>query len=131
MGSRPPPICSRRARAPIVFEAGPTVGHAVRQWRHVRMFSPWRYNIDAAARALLEKAGWTEPDLDHHPTGEEVLRDYVEPLAAVPAIRAALVLNARVVAIGRRGFDKVRTAGRDDAPFSHDGGAQRWSRLDL
>ena len=106
-----------RGVRPIVFESGPSVGHAVRQWRHIRMFSPWRYNIDAAARVLLEQNGWKEPDLDHHPTGEEVLRDYLEPLAAVPAIRSALVLGARVVAVGRRGFDKVRSAGRDDAPF--------------
>src|SRR5690606_15746922 len=101
----------------IVFEAGPGVGHAIRQWQHVRMFSPWRYNIDAAARALLDEGRWTAPDPDDHPTGGEVVRDYLEPLAGVPAIRDALVPNARVVAVGRRGFDKVRTAGRDEAPF--------------
>lgn len=107
----------QKGARPIIFESGPKVGHAVRQWHHVRMFSPWRYNIDAAARALLEETGWMAPDLDHHPTGAEVVRDYLEPLAAVPAIRDALVLNARVVAVGRRGFDKVRSAGRDAAPF--------------
>jgi thioredoxin reductase len=46
-----------------------------------------------------------------------VVRDYIKPLAAVPAIRDALVVGTRVVAVGRRGFDKVRSAGRDDAPF--------------
>ena len=102
---------------PIVFEAGPGVGHAVRQWRHVRMFSPWRYNIDTASRAFLDEAGWSQPAPDHHPTGAEILRDYLEPLAAVPAIRDAIIFNARVVAVGRRGFDKVRSAGRDAAPF--------------
>jgi thioredoxin reductase len=107
----------RRGARPIIFEAGPKVGHAVRQWHHVRMFSPWRYNIDAAARALLEATDWEVPDPDHHPTGAEIVRDYIEPLAAVPALRGALVLNARVVAVGRRGFDKVRSAGRDEAPF--------------
>jgi thioredoxin reductase len=107
----------QRGVRPIIFESGPKVGHAVRQWHHVRMFSNWRYNIDVAARALLEQSGWTAPDADHHPTGAEVVRDYIEPLAAVPAIRDALVLNARVIAVGRRGFDKVRSAGRDEAPF--------------
>lgn len=107
----------RRGAQPLVLEAGPHVGHAVRQWHHVRMFSPWRYNIDSAARALLEDAGWTAPDDDHHPTGGELVRDYLGPLAALPAMRRALVFNARVTAVGRRGFDKVRTAGRDDAPF--------------
>lgn len=107
----------QRGARPIVLEAGPAVGHAVRQWGHVRMFSPWRYNIDAAARALLDQVEWPSPDLDHHPTGAELLRGYLEPLAAVPAIRDALMLNASVVAVGRRSFDKVRSAGRDSSPF--------------
>jgi thioredoxin reductase len=107
----------RRGIRPIVLEAGLRVGHSVRQWRHVRMFSPWRYNIDTAARVLLAQTGWQEPDPEHHPTGGELLRDYIEPLAAVPAIRDALRVNTRVVAVGRRGFDKMRSAGRDDAPF--------------
>ena len=38
-----------RNMTPIVIEAGPHVGHAIRQWGHVRMFSPWEYNIDRAA----------------------------------------------------------------------------------
>ncbi|HEX6977996.1 MAG TPA: FAD-dependent oxidoreductase [Alphaproteobacteria bacterium] len=118
----------RRGLRPLVFEAGPDVGHAVSRWRHVRMFSPWRYGIDAAARALLELTGWTPPDPDHHPTGAELIRDYLAPLANVPPIRNALFLDARVVAVGRRGFDKVRTAGRDRAPFvitvAHSDGTQ-------
>lgn len=31
-----------RGLEPLVLEAGPEVGHAVRAWGHVRMFSPWR-----------------------------------------------------------------------------------------
>ncbi len=45
----------------VVFEAGATAGDAVRQWGHVRTFSPWRYMVDAAARTLLEARGWTMP----------------------------------------------------------------------
>ena len=37
-----------RCMEPVVLEAGPTVGHAVRQWSHVQVFSPWEYNIDKA-----------------------------------------------------------------------------------
>ncbi|HEV2066539.1 MAG TPA: FAD-dependent oxidoreductase, partial [Thermomicrobiales bacterium] len=33
----------------VVIEAGPGPGAAVREWGHVQVFSPWRYNIDAAA----------------------------------------------------------------------------------
>ncbi|WP_435867134.1 FAD-dependent oxidoreductase [Streptosporangium canum] len=34
----------------ILFEAGAEAGTSVRQWGHVHLFSPWRYNTDAAAR---------------------------------------------------------------------------------
>ena len=33
-----------------VYEAGATVGASIRDWAHVRVFSPWRYNVDAAAQ---------------------------------------------------------------------------------
>src|SRR3954466_7562995 len=46
-----------RGLKPVVLEAGPAVGHAVRQWQHVQLFSPWQYNVDDAARRLLEPTG--------------------------------------------------------------------------
>src|SRR6478672_4280129 len=46
-----------RGLQPIVLEAGGSAGHAVRQWGHVQMFSPWEYNIDRAAARLLEQTG--------------------------------------------------------------------------
>jgi cation diffusion facilitator CzcD-associated flavoprotein CzcO len=50
---------------PIIFEAGPSAGANVLDWGHVRLFSPWRYMVDAAARDLLSAAGdWIEPDPD-------------------------------------------------------------------
>ena len=33
----------------VVLEAGNSGGAAVRQWGHVRLFSPWRYNVAPAA----------------------------------------------------------------------------------
>ena len=70
-----------RGIEPIVLEAGDSVGHAVRQWSHVRMFSPWVYNIDKASERLLREAGWNTPDPDHYPTGGELVEHYLEPLA--------------------------------------------------
>src|SRR5699024_6977278 len=46
---------------PIVFEAGPTPAAAVLEWGHIGLFSPWKYNIDQAARTLLESVDWQEP----------------------------------------------------------------------
>lgn len=53
----------------VVLEAGEQAGASVAQWGHVRVFSPWKYNIDAAARRLLEANGWSAPDAEWLPTG--------------------------------------------------------------
>ena len=56
-----------RGETPLVLEAGNAIGHAVRQWAHVRMFSPWRFNVDAAAARLLAAAGWRPPEPERSP----------------------------------------------------------------
>jgi hypothetical protein len=101
----------------LVLEAGDQVGASVRQWAHVGLFSPWRYDIDSAARRLLDDAGWAAPDDDALPTGAQLVADYLQPLAKLPAIAPHLRFNARVTAISRVGADRVRTAGRADLPF--------------
>jgi thioredoxin reductase len=101
----------------VVLEAGDVVGASIAQWRQVRLFSPWRYDIDPAARTLLGETGWVEPDPDHLPTGGELIADYLVPLAAHPKIASGLRLGTRVEAISRVGYDRVRSAGRDQAPF--------------
>ena len=106
-----------RGEVPLVLEAGPAVGHSIRQWGHVRMFTPWRYCVDARAGALLAAAGWTPPPADAVPTGAELVARYLEPLAALPALAGHVQLGARVVAVTRKGCDKLRTEGRDALPF--------------
>lgn len=106
-----------RGLKPIVLEAGPSVGHAVRQWSHVQLFSPWEYNIDKASARLLEQTGWNSPDPQHYPTGGELVEGYLEPLATRTPLRERIRTNSRVVGISRVGFDKLKTAGRADAPF--------------
>jgi thioredoxin reductase len=106
-----------RGETPLVLEAGDAVGAAIRQWRHVRFFSPWKYTVDAASVALLEQTGWTLPDPERAPTGADIVECYLEPLAALPQIAPHIRLGARVTAIARRGHDKMKTPGRQDAPF--------------
>ena len=106
-----------RGMKPIVLEAGDSVGHAVRQWSHVRMFSPWTYNIDKAAERLLSDTGWNGPDPDQYPTGGELVEHYLEPLASRTRLKEHIQANARVFSIARAGLDKVKTAGREKAPF--------------
>jgi thioredoxin reductase len=105
-----------RDLTPIVLEVG-EVGQSVREWSHVRMFSPWTYNVDKAAERLLRQEGWNAPDPDHYPTGAELVAHYLEPLATRTALSKHIRTNARAVSVGRIGFDKVKTDGRERAPF--------------
>lgn len=106
-----------RGEIPLVLETGPEVGSNVSEWGHVRLFSPWRINMDAAAVRLLGAAGWTRPPLEELPTGFELLEQYLKPLAALPEISAGLRLHNRVVGISRHGVDMVGSKGRDLLPF--------------
>lgn len=106
-----------RDLTPIVLEAGDEVGQAVREWSHVRMFSPWTYNVDKAAERLLRQEGWNGPDPNHYPTGAELVEHYLEPLATRMRLSKHIRTNARAVSVGRIGFDKVKTDGRERAPF--------------
>jgi thioredoxin reductase len=107
-----------RYRQPfVVLEAGAEPGAAIRRWGHVRMFSPWRYTVDRAARALLEGTGWQAPNPDGLPTGDELVDGFVAPLARHPAIAPHVRFKTRVASVGRKDFDKVRTKGRDQQPF--------------
>ncbi|MEV4836955.1 FAD-dependent oxidoreductase [Nonomuraea sp. NPDC049486] len=99
----------------VVLEAGEQAGASVAQWGHVRVFSPWKYNIDPAARRLLEADGWSAPDPEWLPTGAELIDDYLAPLAKLFGDR--IRTGAKVSAISRLGYDRVRTAGRERAPF--------------
>lgn len=99
----------------LVLEAGAQAGASIAQWGHVRVFSPWKYDIDAAARRLLEKHDWTAPDPEWLPTGAELVGDYLSPLAK--ALGPRVRFHAKVTAISRLGYDRVRTNGREHTPF--------------
>src|SRR5688572_24961844 len=101
----------------VVLESGPEPGAAIRKWGHVTTFSPWRYMVDAAARELLEGNGWIAPNADALPNGDELVDRFVAPLAQHPSIAPHVRFNARVISVGRKDFDKVRTKGRDQQPF--------------
>src|SRR6266508_2971735 len=106
-----------RGETPVVFEAGAQVGAAIREWGHVRLFSPWRYLVDRQATVLLEPTGWQMPDPEGLPLGREWVEQYLEPLAAHPRIAPTLRLNTEVLSISRRAHDKLKDEGRADAPF--------------
>ncbi|MBT2770924.1 NAD(P)-binding domain-containing protein [Halomonas sp. ISL-60] len=101
----------------IILEAGTKVGENISKWGHVRLFSPWQYNVDKAAGRLLTQKGWIAPAPDELPTGHELRDLYLLPLAKLPEIKTALHLNTRVVGISRKNTDKMKTVGREKQPF--------------
>lgn len=107
-----------RGLEPLIFEAGTTAGAAIGDWRHIRLFSPWRFNLDAAAVRLLESAGWEAPRPTALPYSGELIDNYLAPLAATPAISSRLQTGARVTAVTRAGLDKTHSRDRDTTPFT-------------
>lgn len=112
----------------LVLEAGASVGAAIEQWKHIKLFSPWRYDIDVAARRLLETpcesyaGNWVAPRETKLPTGAELVSEYLDPLARHPQMALRIKYGHRVSKISRlhhdgRGLDKTRTTDRDESLF--------------
>ena len=101
----------------IQLEAGPSVASHVREWGHVRLFSPWRFTVDPVSRRLLEANGWSLPSPTSYPTGRELVIRYLEPLAAVPQVAEVLRFGHRVRQIARLGVDKTKSLDRAKRPF--------------
>ena len=106
-------LASRR-QSFILLEAGMEVGSNIKSWGHIRLFSPWRYNIDKAAMNLLNDSGWVQPELENLPTGQELVEQYLRPLSNVPEIQPFVYLNTKVLSIGRKDVDKMKTANREN-----------------
>src|SRR5687768_11539235 len=65
----------------VVLEASSAVAACFADTAHVRLFSPWKMNIDRAAARLLEPHGWRAPDPEAMPTAGDMRAQYLEPLA--------------------------------------------------
>ena len=100
-----------------LYEAGETIGANIRDWSHCRIFTPWEFTTDGASRRLLARHGWQEPPAEALPTGDDIYRLYLKPLAKVPEIAPHIETGARVAAITRLGMDKVTSKDRERRPF--------------
>lgn len=101
----------------ILLEAGENVGNSILSWGHVRLFSPWEFNIDKAAERLLKKHNWIAPSLTELPTGKELVERYLKPLSLLPEIASNIKLNTKVTAISKKNLDKMKSAKREEASF--------------
>jgi len=102
----------------ILFEVGNQIGANILKWGHVRLFSPWEYNIDKAAETLLREAQIPIPNKTYVPYGKEIIEEYLKPLANLTGIKENIHLNSNVIAIGRNGLDKMKDDNREGLPFS-------------
>ncbi|MFF1768260.1 NAD(P)-binding domain-containing protein [Streptomyces sp. NPDC058249] len=105
-----------RGIEPLVLEAGPAAGSAVRDWSHVRLFSTWGEVIDPAAEKLLAPTGWVRPDASSYPTGGDWAARYLQPLADVLGDKVRS--GAQVTGVARVGRDRLVDSGRDEQPFT-------------
>ena len=98
------------------------VGHHIRQWGHVRLFSPFGMNHSQWGVQSLGKAF---PDLilpaeSTYLTGFQYLTHYLEPLADVPKLSECLFLGVEVAQIGKDKLSKKDHIGhvrRAEHPF--------------
>lgn len=105
-----------RGLTPLVLEAGSAAGAAVREWAHVRLFSPWSEVTDPVAEKLLAPTGWTKPDATAYPTGGDWAERYLQPLADVLGERVRY--GTTVTGVSRAGRDRVVDADREAQPFA-------------
>lgn len=130
-------LAAAEAGAPFtLYEASPSVAGNVRAWGHVRLFTPWEMNVSPRMRRHLEAAGREVPGgsgISRCPTGHELARELLEPLAALPEIAPNLRLGTRVLGIGRQGLlkhEEIATAERGRRPFRlllSDGAGREWT----
>lgn len=109
---------AERGMSFVVYEAGENVGANIRDWGHVRIFTAWEQSVDPVSRRLLESSGWTLPQTSALPTGADLCERYLAPLAALPALAGRIETDARVIAITRRGMDKMSSKDRAERPFA-------------
>lgn len=104
-----------RGIEPLVLEAGPVAGSAVREWSHVRLFSTWAEVTAPAAEKLLAPTGWVRPDGAAYPTGGDWAEQYLRPLADVLGDKVRY--GTTVTGVSRAGRDRIVDADRETQPF--------------
>ena len=107
-----------RGLNPVVLEKGLSVGAAMLEWGHVRLFTPWKYLVDTAVERQLTKTAWNYPDKESMPTGREIVEQYLIPAATTTALESAIIYGAEVIAIAKTNLSKSSSKERDQAGYS-------------
>ncbi|WP_062263703.1 NAD(P)-binding domain-containing protein [Endozoicomonas arenosclerae] len=107
-----------KGQKPLVLEKGASAGNAMQFWGHVQVFTPWKYVVDKAVVALLEKSGWTLPEQERLPTAQEIVDEYLIPAASTPELKSVITFGAEVLAVSKDSHSKHTSTDRDKALFT-------------
>lgn len=103
-----------------IFEAGEICQH-VRQWAHVKMFSPFAMNHSPLGVAAIEShyPQHSFPEAEQYITGQQWLDNYLLPLAATDLLQPCINTHSRVTSISRTWIQKtdLDTESRRSDPF--------------
>jgi thioredoxin reductase len=107
---------------PVAVHERGQVGAHLRQWGHVRLFSPFGMNRTSLGVAAIrhETPKHEFPGDQDCISGHEHLKAYLEPLAQVAPLRECIHFAEEVLHIGRRGLLKTDSPGdpkRGQQPF--------------
>lgn len=94
-----------------IYEAGERVADYLRQWGHVRLFSPWDLDVSPRIRQAFDRLGTSAPVGSACPTGNELADLVFQPLAQSPDVAPHLRLGSRVISVGREGLLKHQAIG--------------------
>ena len=118
--------CSLSGFAVTLCEKGSTIGSAVQEWGHVKLFSSNSINCSPHGLQVLSELGEPAPDPAECPTGAAFSTTYLEPLARWLEQQpdCEVLLDASVQHVTRGSLLKgeaikaVGATARDDTPFS-------------
>ena len=108
----------KRGLTPIVLEKGASVGAAMLEWGHVRVFTPWKYIVDASVEQLLNATDWQYPEKEAMPTGLEIVEQYLHVAATQTPLASTIIYHAEVSDVTKTDLSKSSSQGRDEASYT-------------
>jgi thioredoxin reductase len=99
----------------VIYERG-DIADAVRQWGHVRMFTPFGMNCSTLGLAAIKAQNehYEPPVDDAFLTGHQWVEQYLVPLAQTDLIADHLRFQTTVVAVGKEELLRPDLPGHDD-----------------
>lgn len=100
-----------------LYEKG-EVAQNLREWGHVRLFTPFGMNVSSKGIQLIRQSNATIPSDKALLTGREFVKVYLEPLADILRKRVEVHENSQIVAISRGDLLKGEAIGARDSLHS-------------